>query len=168
MQLFLGQNPDKSFKSFPLCYSKSPLQLCLEISISSNFCSFYSALVYTVKEKGGKPDRKPHPLHMLWEVHTEALSLKTLNGKFMNSASEISCTMPKYFKSIRYKRPEYSPKGGTGISGSPANALKIQKNQNPFRAGFNAAPARYTENRTSTGYTVKKGQQFSLPWPECH
>ncbi len=24
--------------------------------------SFYSALLYTVKEKGGKPDRKPHPL----------------------------------------------------------------------------------------------------------
>jgi hypothetical protein len=24
--------------------------------------SFYSALLYTVKEKGGKPDRKPYPL----------------------------------------------------------------------------------------------------------
>ncbi len=24
--------------------------------------SFFSALLYTVKEKGGKPDRKPHPL----------------------------------------------------------------------------------------------------------
>jgi hypothetical protein len=32
----LGQNPDKSLKSFPPCYSQSPLQLCLEISISSN------------------------------------------------------------------------------------------------------------------------------------
>ncbi len=29
----LGQNPDKSLKSFPPCYSQSPLQLCLDISI---------------------------------------------------------------------------------------------------------------------------------------
>jgi hypothetical protein len=29
----LGRNPDKSLKSFPPCYSHSPLQLCLEISI---------------------------------------------------------------------------------------------------------------------------------------
>ncbi len=27
--------------------------------------SFYSALLYTVKETGGKPDRKPHPLPMV-------------------------------------------------------------------------------------------------------
>jgi hypothetical protein len=36
----LGHNPDKSLKGFPPCYSQSPLhstvQLCLEISISSN------------------------------------------------------------------------------------------------------------------------------------
>jgi hypothetical protein len=64
----------------------------------------------------------------------------------MNLASEISHTMPKD-----------SPKGVTGISGSPASALKIQKNQNPFRAGFNAAPARYRKPPLSTGYTVKKG-----------
>jgi hypothetical protein len=32
---FLGRNPDKSLKSFPPCYSQSPLQLCLEIYISS-------------------------------------------------------------------------------------------------------------------------------------
>jgi hypothetical protein len=32
----LGRNPDKSLKSFIPCYSQSPLQLCLEISISSN------------------------------------------------------------------------------------------------------------------------------------
>jgi hypothetical protein len=32
----LGRNPDKSLKSFPPCYSQSPLQLCLEFSISSN------------------------------------------------------------------------------------------------------------------------------------
>jgi hypothetical protein len=27
--------------------------------------SFYSALLYTVKEKVGKPDRKPHPFPMV-------------------------------------------------------------------------------------------------------
>jgi hypothetical protein len=32
----LGRNPDESLKSFPPCYSQSPLQLCLEISIPSN------------------------------------------------------------------------------------------------------------------------------------
>jgi hypothetical protein len=32
----LGRNPDKSRKSFASCYSPSPLQFCLEISISSN------------------------------------------------------------------------------------------------------------------------------------
>ncbi len=35
----LGRNPDKSLKSFPPCYSQSPLQLCLEISIFSNLCN---------------------------------------------------------------------------------------------------------------------------------
>jgi hypothetical protein len=30
----LGQNSDKRLKSFPPCYSQSPLQLCLEISVS--------------------------------------------------------------------------------------------------------------------------------------
>ncbi len=32
----LRQNPEKSLKKFPPCYSQSPRQLCLEISISSN------------------------------------------------------------------------------------------------------------------------------------
>ncbi len=31
-----GRNPDNCLKSFPSCYSQSPLQLCLEIFISSN------------------------------------------------------------------------------------------------------------------------------------
>jgi hypothetical protein len=32
----LGRNPDKSLKSFHPCYSQSPPQLCLDISISPN------------------------------------------------------------------------------------------------------------------------------------
>ncbi len=32
----LGRNLDKSLKSFPPCYSESPLHICIEIYISSN------------------------------------------------------------------------------------------------------------------------------------
>jgi hypothetical protein len=104
----LGRNQDKSFKSFPSCHSHSPLQLCLEISISLNsrnllnmssnsrnllhmssnscnllhmssnscnhlhmssnsrnlLCIYTEKFMYTVKEKAGKPDRKPPP--SLW------------------------------------------------------------------------------------------------------
>jgi hypothetical protein len=35
-------------------------------------------LLYTVKEKGGKPDRKPHPLPYGLKSHTETSSLRTL------------------------------------------------------------------------------------------
>jgi hypothetical protein len=35
----LRWNPDKSLKSFPPCYSQPLLQLCLEISVSSNSCN---------------------------------------------------------------------------------------------------------------------------------
>jgi hypothetical protein len=46
------QNPDKSLKSFPPCYS----QLSLTVSTVT------VQLLYTVKEKGGNPDRKSYPL----------------------------------------------------------------------------------------------------------
>ncbi len=49
----LGPNPDKILKSFPSCYSQSPLHLCLEISIYSNSrnpLQFYSSV--TVHCKG--------------------------------------------------------------------------------------------------------------------
>jgi hypothetical protein len=53
----LGRNPDKSF---PPCYSQSPLQLCLEISITSNSCFLTVSrvqLLYTAKQRGIKPAR---------------------------------------------------------------------------------------------------------------
>ncbi len=66
-------------KRKPSCYSLSPLQLCLEISIyshSRNLLQFLQVnLLYTVKENGGKPDRKPLPLH---KIHTKTSNLKTL------------------------------------------------------------------------------------------
>ncbi len=50
----LGRNPDKSLKSFPPCKSQSPLQLCLEISISSN-----SRNLFTISRVQLKSIKKP-------------------------------------------------------------------------------------------------------------
>jgi hypothetical protein len=57
--------------------------------------SFYSALQYTVKEKGGKPDRKPYPLP--YGLRNPFRNLKSENSRlcpeiqrnctFMNSAA---------------------------------------------------------------------------------
>ncbi len=54
----LGWNQDKSLKSFLQCYSQSPLQLAWD------FCIFKltQPLTVSVKEKGGKPERKPYSL----------------------------------------------------------------------------------------------------------
>ncbi len=38
----LGRNPDKIHKSFPPCYSQSPLQLCLEIVFLQTHATSYS------------------------------------------------------------------------------------------------------------------------------
>ncbi len=91
----LGRNPVKSFRSFLPCYSQSSLQLCLEIYIFQNsrnlLCNSSNSsnllristnqLLYTVKEKGGKPDRKSIPPSLrfkkslqvweLWKLHPE-------------------------------------------------------------------------------------------------
>ncbi len=63
--IILGRNPAKNLKSFLPCYSQSLLQLCLEISISSDSHDLLQFLLYTVKEKGGKPDRKPYPFPLV-------------------------------------------------------------------------------------------------------
>jgi hypothetical protein len=48
-------------------------------------------LLYTVKEKGGKPHRKPYPLYIGLEIHTETSSLRTL--KIMpKNLNEIVCS----------------------------------------------------------------------------
>jgi hypothetical protein len=41
--------------------------------------SFYSALVYTVKEKGGKPDKKPHRLS--YGLRNPYRNLKSVNSQ---------------------------------------------------------------------------------------
>ncbi len=78
----LGRNPDKSLQSFSPCpFTVTCLRFVLLQTHATSY-SFYSSLLYTVKEKGGKP---------------ETLSLKTLkimprnlnaNGTFMNLASD--------------------------------------------------------------------------------
>ncbi len=54
----------QSLKSFPPFYSQSPLYLCLEISVFKTHATSYNVFISTdsVKEKGGKPDRKADPL----------------------------------------------------------------------------------------------------------
>ncbi len=98
----LGRNPDKSLKSFPLSYSRSLPQLCLQIYISSNsfkLFQYLQFLLHTVKEEGGKPDRKPHPLP--YALRNPYSNLKSRNSQdyaqksqrncaFMNSASALS------------------------------------------------------------------------------
>ncbi len=51
----------KVVRVFLIAFHQSPLQLGLEISLSSNFLQFLQfsyCIVYTAKEKGGKPDRE--------------------------------------------------------------------------------------------------------------
>ncbi len=62
---FSDEIQTKVLRVFLLAIHQSPLQLCLEISITSNsrnLLQFLVQLLYTVKEKGGKPDRKPPSL----------------------------------------------------------------------------------------------------------
>jgi hypothetical protein len=100
----LGRNPNKSIKSLPPCSSQSALQLCLENSISSDSHNLLQFLLYTVKEKEGKPDRKPYPLS-LWFKKSIQKAQERKNSQdyaqkpqrictFMNSASGVarSCT----------------------------------------------------------------------------
>jgi hypothetical protein len=99
----LGPNPDKSLKSFPPCYSQSPLQLCLENSISSNSLNLLRKssnshnllristvqVLYTVKEKGGKHERKPYR-NFKSENFQDCAQKPQRNCTFMNLASDLS------------------------------------------------------------------------------
>jgi len=69
----LGRNPDKSLKSFPPCYSESPLQLCLEISTSSNSRNLLQFLqCVTVHYKGERKKpwwfKKSKQKPQVWEL----------------------------------------------------------------------------------------------------
>ena len=94
----LRRNSDKSLKSFPPCYSVTSTALP---------CVFYffkltQPLTVSVKEKGGKPDRKPYPLP--YGLRNPCRNIKSensqdyqdydqkpqLNCMLMNSASLVS------------------------------------------------------------------------------
>jgi hypothetical protein len=66
--LILGRNTEKSLKSFPVCYSQSPLQLCLEISSSSNshnllqFLHFSYCTLKRRKEQNLIENHTPFPM----------------------------------------------------------------------------------------------------------
>ncbi len=96
----LGRNPDKSPKSYPLCYSQSPLQLCLEISNSSNSRNLLpvSTVGYCSLQRRKEEIYKTTPPSLwfkkyiqkpqVWEVSRLCpATCGKLNCTFMNSAS---------------------------------------------------------------------------------
>ncbi len=84
----LGRNLGNSLESFPPC--QSPLQLCLEISISSNSLqAHWVQLLYTV-ETGGKPDRKPNPLP--YGLRNSDRNLKSENSQGYAQKPQRNCT----------------------------------------------------------------------------
>ena len=114
----LGRNLDKASRLFLLVihshlYSFALRFLFLQTHATSY--SFYSTLLYTVKEKGGKPDRKPYPLpysvrnpyrNLKFENSQDYAQKPQQNCTFMNSAScvwsvlalrTLFCTMYKHY-----------------------------------------------------------------------
>ncbi len=99
---FLDEIQTKVLGVFLLANYSHSLQICIEIYISSNsrnllqFVLFTVKFLYTVKEKGGKPVKKPHHLpHSLRNPYRNLKADKSqdyakqpqLNCTFMNSAS---------------------------------------------------------------------------------
>jgi hypothetical protein len=94
---FLDKIPTKVFRVFLLAiHSHLYVQLSLEISIfklSQPLTVSSVQLLYNVKEKGGKPDRKPYPLpyglRNLYQRTRKIMprNLNEINCTFMNSAS---------------------------------------------------------------------------------
>jgi hypothetical protein len=99
---FFDEIQTKSLKSFPPCYSKSPL--CLEIFFLQTHATsyiFFSAFLNTVKEKGGNLIKNYTPFPMVKKIQTETSCLENSqeysqkpqrNFTFMNSASGL-CVM---------------------------------------------------------------------------
>jgi len=108
---FLDEIQTKVLRVFLLAiqshlYSFALRFLFLQTHVTSY--SFCSALLYTVKEKGGKPDRKPHPLpyglrnpyrNLKSENSQDYAQKPQRNCKFMNSASGNLGRGPEYLLS---------------------------------------------------------------------
>ncbi len=90
----------KSLKSFPPCYSPlySVALRFLFLQTHATSYSFFSVLLYTLKEKGRKPDRKSHPIPYGYEIHIEnhtpfpmvMKSIQKLAGRSDNPMSELT------------------------------------------------------------------------------
>ncbi len=89
----LGRNPDKSVKSSPPCYTHSPLQLCLEIFISSNshyLLQFLQCVsVHPKGERRKTCQKSTPPFHWFKKPiqKQEYVKKPQRNWMFMNSAS---------------------------------------------------------------------------------
>jgi hypothetical protein len=70
----IGKNPEKSLKSFHHCYSQSPTALpwdfCL-FKLSQPLKVSTVQLLYTVKDNGGKPDKKTTPPSFWFKKSTQ-------------------------------------------------------------------------------------------------
>ncbi len=78
----------KSLQSFPPYYSQSPLQLCIEISISSNSCNLLQFLQFNVKEKRGNLKENQAPPYGL---RTPYRNLKSENSQDYTQKPQRKC-----------------------------------------------------------------------------
>jgi hypothetical protein len=60
------------------------------VVLQTQATSFFSALLYTVKEKEGKPDRKPHPLP--YGLRNPYRNLKSENSQDYVQKPQRNCT----------------------------------------------------------------------------
>jgi hypothetical protein len=95
----LGLNPDKSLNSFAPAIHSHLYSFALRFLFLQTHAISYSlySLLYNVKEKGGKPDRKPYPLsyglrnpyrNLKPESSQDYAQKSQQNCMLMNTASE--------------------------------------------------------------------------------
>ncbi len=95
LNLFEAEFLDKietNAQEFPPCYSQSPLQLCLDFyffKLMQPLAVSSVRLLYTVKEKRGKPDRKSHPLP--YGLRNPHINLKSENSQY-SQKPQRNCT----------------------------------------------------------------------------
>ncbi len=94
---FSDEIQTKVLKFFLLAIQSHPGSFALRflfLQTHATFYSFYTKLLYTAKQKGGEPDRKPHPLP--YGFRNPYRKLKSDNSQdyaqkpHMNSASELA------------------------------------------------------------------------------
>ncbi len=98
------------------------------LQTQANLCISTVQLLYTVKEKGGKPDRKPFPFPMVWEIQTE---IKSENCKSVGvspftqvSGSVDISSMEKNLLSTAHSPLTHSPLKTWGVN-SLLNAKEV-------------------------------------------